>query len=127
MLRQHETISEPITASIRTVIELTNVDNLQNDDDVTVTTYRTLNRLIHDASGSWFVPGSTQTIDTRWGKEFIFKLHGKIKNGVLTTDPHDIVLPGNAVFQDTTVFLMRGAVLRLNLTPGRCARPDRRI
>jgi hypothetical protein len=76
----------------RTLIELTNVDSLQNDDDVTVTVYRGLDPLLVDASGE-YIPGGTQRADHKWGKEFIKTTHGKIVNGVLTTDPVDVFLP----------------------------------
>ncbi len=75
------------------VIELTDVDSLENDDDVTLTTYRGLDRVMTDATGSQYLAAGTQRLDTRWGKIFIAKFHGKIANGVLTTEGSDYVMP----------------------------------
>lgn len=76
----------------RWLMELTNVDNLTNDDNVDVTLYRGKDPLMVDALGN-FTSGSTQHIDFRWGKSFIYHLHGKIKDGVLTTEPADVTFP----------------------------------
>jgi hypothetical protein len=76
----------------RFLMELTKVDNLVNDDDVDVTIYRGKDPLLVDATGA-FTSGSTQRVDYRWGKQFIYKLHGRIKDGVLETDPADITFP----------------------------------
>lgn len=71
----------------RWMIELSNVDDLVNDDDVTVTTYRGLDPLLTDATGEGFVPGGTQRVDWRWGQSFINETKGKIVDGVLITEP----------------------------------------
>ncbi len=75
------------------VIELTDVDSLENDDDVTLTTYRGIDRVMTDATGQQYLTAGTQRLDMRWGKVFISKFHGKIVNGVLTTDGADYVMP----------------------------------
>src|SRR5262245_4568806 len=51
----------------RIVFELTDVDDLMNDDDVTVTTYRGLDPLLNSADGKTFLAGETQRVDERWG------------------------------------------------------------
>jgi hypothetical protein len=71
----------------RWMIELTGVDDLVNDDDVTVTTYRGLDSLFTDATGEGFIAGGTQRVDTRWGQSFVNEVKGKIVGGVLTTEP----------------------------------------
>lgn len=71
----------------RWMIELTDVDNLVNDDEVTVTTYRGLDDLFTDATGEGFVAGGSQRIDARWGQSFVTQTRGKIVDGVLTTEP----------------------------------------
>lgn len=76
----------------RTLIELTEVDSLANDPDVTVTLYRGKDALTMDATGA-YTAGGTQRVDMRWGKEFIYKLKGKIVDGVLTTTPADVTYP----------------------------------
>jgi len=73
----------------RWMIELSGVDDLTNDEDVTVTFYRGLDDLMTDASGKGFVPGGTQRVDTRWGQSFIQEVQGSIVEGVLTTQPTD--------------------------------------
>ena len=80
------------------VIELTDVDSLVNDPDVTVTTYRGTDNLLSDATGNGFLPGGSQTIDMRWGKKFIQKFRGKIVDGVLTTEAKDLVMPTGSFF-----------------------------
>jgi hypothetical protein len=75
------------------VIELTDVDSLGNDDDVTLTTYRGLDKVMTDASGASYLPGATQRVDMRFGKPFISKFHGKIVNGVLLTEGTDYLMP----------------------------------
>jgi hypothetical protein len=100
----------------RVVVELTDVDSLTNDDDVTLTTYRGLDQLLTDATGKDFMPRGTQRLDTRWGKDFIQRFHGKIKNGVLETDAADLTLPASAAFQDLTVQVFRGVKWRLKLS-----------
>lgn len=71
----------------RYMIELSGVDDLVNDDDVTVTTYRGLDTLLTDATGEGFIAGGTQRVDARWGQSFIEETKGKIVEGVLTTEP----------------------------------------
>ncbi|MGJ8687955.1 MAG: hypothetical protein ACSHXZ_00415 [Gammaproteobacteria bacterium] len=73
----------------RWMIEVSGVDDLANDDDVTVTTYRGLDNLFTDATGEGFVAGGTQRVDARWGQSFINEVKGKIVDGVLTTEPID--------------------------------------
>lgn len=74
--------------SNRFVIELTGVDDLQDDDDVTVTTYRGMDRLSRDSTGA-LSAGGVQRVDMRWGQAFIYRLKGSIVDGVLSTEPVD--------------------------------------
>lgn len=101
----------------RTMIELTGVDDLANDDDVTVTFYRGLDRLLTDASGNKVMPGGSQRVDARWGAPLIQQTAGKIVAGVLTTQPLDeVIIPwmnlGVPSFQ-----LIRDLRLQLELSP----------
>lgn len=101
----------------RTMIELTGVDDLVNDDDVTVTFYRGLDRLLTDATGNKVMPGGSQRIDARFGKRFIKRMRGKIVDGVLTTEPVDeLVLPWTTLDGPPTETI-RDARFRLKLTP----------
>lgn len=71
----------------RWMIELSGVDDLVNDDEVMVTTYRGLDDLFTDATGEGFIAGGSQRVDARWGQSFISQTTGKIVDGVLTTAP----------------------------------------
>jgi hypothetical protein len=101
----------------RVLIEITGVDDLTNDDQVTLTTYRGLESLLTDATGEGFMPGGTQRIDMRWGKRYISKANGKIVDGTLITDAMDtLLIPwGRGVSYQYQVF--RGARFKLKLTP----------
>ncbi len=101
----------------RIMIELTGVDSLENDDDVTVTMYRGRDGLMTDAAGTSFMPGGTQRIDTRWGKRFIRTWKGSIKNGLLTTDAVDAWVPEMGAFSDNSQLLFHGMRFQLKLTP----------
>ncbi len=99
----------------RVVIELTNVDDLVNDDDVTVTTYRGLSPLLPDATGNGFMPGASQKLDLRFGKDFIATFKGKIADGVLITEPGDYLMPYQAL-ANISAQLFRGVKFELRLT-----------
>jgi hypothetical protein len=71
----------------RMMIELSGVENLENDPSVDVTIYRGREPLVLDATGENVAPGGSQRIDQEFGKKLIQHLHGKIENGVLTTEP----------------------------------------
>ena len=78
----------------RMMFELTGVDDLSNDDDVTVNVYRGLDRLLTDATGSNVMAGGSQRVDTRWGRSLVRQTKGQIVDGVLTTTPIDeFVMP----------------------------------
>jgi len=101
----------------RWVIELTGVDDMVNDDDVTVTTYRGMANLYRDGTGSAFAPGSTQEVDVRWGQSFVSQLKGKIVNGVLTTEPIDsLKWPNSQPGVFSGYYIIRGPQFHLNLT-----------
>lgn len=101
----------------RWMIELTGVEDLANDDDVTVTTYRSLDQLYPDGTGVGYVPGSTQQVDARWGQSFISQLKGKIVNGVLTTEPVDTLKwPNSQPGVFSGYYKFRGPTLQLDLT-----------
>ncbi len=101
----------------RVLIEITNVDSLVNDDDVTVTVYRGLDPLLGSADGKNFLPGGSQRADERWGQRYITRLKGKIVNGILTTEPANILLPYADTFDCNTDQHFKAARLRLKLTP----------
>ncbi len=101
----------------RSMIELSDVDSLENDDQVQVTIYRGLDRHLTDASGQNIMPGGTQRVDWRFGKKYIQHLKGKIVDGVLHTEPVDQLVVPWGIFPGTFgEFKFRGAQLRLNVT-----------
>ncbi len=72
------------------VILLRGVDSLVRDDDVEVIYANTPDRPLIDSKGK-FLPGATFTISDK-PPRMRNVLHGRIVNGVLTTDPADIKL-----------------------------------
>lgn len=101
------------------VIELTGVDSLETSDDVTLTTYRGLDKIMTDATGATYLPGGTQRLDGRWGKVFIQKFHGRIAGGVLTTDGADYLMPSAGNGASITDIRYYDTHWRLKLTPER--------
>ena len=101
----------------RMLIEITNVDSLANDDDVTVTWYKGLDPLLQDSTGSGFLPYGTQRIDTKRGGMFTARTHGKIVNGVLTTDPVDMTFTYNYYQAAYATYKFRDARFKMNITP----------
>jgi hypothetical protein len=99
----------------RTLIELTEVDDLTNDPEVTVTMYRGLDPLLRDATGKGIIPGGSQRLDVRWGERFHHVTKGKIENGVLTTAPKDMTFPWTYVNSTPTVVVVRDMQFKLNL------------
>ena len=101
----------------RVLIEITDVDDLTNDPDVTVTTYRGFSPLLNSANGKDFIPGGTQKIDERWGKRYIHSFKGRIADGVLTTDPADTKIPYADTFDTNVDLTLKAARFNLKLTP----------
>jgi hypothetical protein len=101
----------------RIMIELTNVNSLADADNVEVTLYRGRDPLLLDATGEKVAPGGSQRIDMHYGKKLIQHMHGKITNGVLTTDPIDGEWPWAIYFDVPTVLHIRDMRLSLKLTP----------
>jgi hypothetical protein len=100
----------------RVTFELTGVDSLKNDPDVTVTYYRTLDTLLAGPTGN-YMPGGSQRVDARWGKRFIATAKGRIVNGVLETKPFDQLLVPEDGMGDPAINIFKTAQLRLTLTP----------
>lgn len=107
--------------SNRFMFEISEVDDLVNDPDVIVTTYRGLDTLLSDATGNDFIPGGTQRIDDRFGKVYQTRLKGKIVDGVLTTEPADGLIPNSIAFDTSGHNLVRGMQFNLKLTPERAS------
>ncbi len=72
------------------VILLKGVDSLQHDDSVEVIYANTPDRPVQDSKGH-FLRGASFSASTKLPRHRNV-LHGRIENGVLTTDPQDIML-----------------------------------
>lgn len=102
----------------RWMIEISDVDDLVNDDNVTVTTYRGLDSLVTDASGKGFVSGGTQRVDARFGQSFVDEVKGKIVDGVLITEAiEEAKIPWSQPGVSGGYHIIRDLQLKLNLTP----------
>jgi len=101
----------------RMMIELSGVDDLSSDEEVTVTLYRGMDRLLTDATGLKVMSGGSQRVDMRWGAKLIRQTTGKIVDGVLTTDPiAEMVMPWMNL-SVPSIHIFRDMRLQLNLTP----------
>ena len=101
----------------RMMLELTGVDDLVNDGEVTVSVYRGMDRLLTDATGAKVMPGGTQRVDRRWGESLIRRTSGRIVDSVLTTEPIDeLVIPWQNL-RVPSIHIFRDARLQLALTP----------
>jgi predicted lipoprotein with Yx(FWY)xxD motif len=107
----------------RLMIEISNVHSLENDDNVIVKSYRGMDDLlvdaVGDATGQVITPGGTQRIDAHWGAFALSKWKGKIVNGVLITEPADVLFPSAGIEDGNPVIPIRGARFKLKLTPQR--------
>ncbi len=103
----------------RFMIELSGVDSLVNDDDVTIHSYRGLDQLLTDATGAAFIPGGTQRIDERWGGFVRATWKAKIVDGVLISEPSDVMIPASATFDTSAFHVFKGMRFQLKLTPER--------
>jgi hypothetical protein len=75
------------------LIEVAGVDDARNDDDVTVTFYRGLGSFSLDSKNS-VLPFGSYDIDMENGApRYGDSVAGRIKDGVLTTEPADLHLP----------------------------------
>jgi hypothetical protein len=101
----------------RTMIELTGVDNLQDDDEVTLTVYRGLDRLLTDATGMKIMSGGSQRIDMRWGASLVRRTTARIEDGVLTSEPIPEVIVPWMNLSVPTIQLFRDLRLQLRLSP----------
>lgn len=103
----------------RFMIELSGVDSLVNDDDVTINSYRGMDQLLTDATGANFIPGGTQRIDGRFGGYVRATWKAKIVDGVLISEPADVTIPASATFDTSAFHVFKGMRFQLKLTAER--------
>jgi hypothetical protein len=101
----------------RILVELTGVDSLVNDNDVTVTMYRGKDNLIMDAGSVNVVAGGSNRIDDRFSKRFVRRLKGKIENGVLITEPSDMSWAWSPWYSLPGYYDFKQARFRVTLAP----------
>ncbi len=98
----------------RLVVEIAGVDDDRNDPDVVVTIAKGRDKLLASSPGK-FVPYLFQRIDERYPR-FINTTHGKIVDGVLTTDPIPVMDRSVLWVTHPGEQRLRDARLRLKLT-----------
>lgn len=110
---QWDTIRDQMPAWL---VEITGIDDAQNDDDVQVSVYRAREPVVRDALGE---PQADLTfrVDPDLKAQTVAK--GKIKNGVLTTAPFDFFMSGDPFVLPE--YELKKAQLRLALKPERAA------
>ncbi len=91
-----------------TLLRVTGVDNMQNDDDVTVGIYKSADRFIKDGSGEP-LPDATMRAD-KGAPTFQSMTKGKIVNGTLITTPVDARL-----VQNPGDYFIKGASFQISL------------
>jgi len=96
------------------LIEISDIDDYQNDDDVTINVVRATMPIVRDANGQpqadmTFIPDPTPRTDGN-------KVKGKIKNGmVVTTTPFEFFMPGEPFAQ--AEYRFKDAKLRFTFLP----------
>ena len=100
----------------RMMVELTEVDDLENDDSVTVTVYRGMDRLLTDATGSRVMPGGTQRVDRRWGQNLIRQVEARIVDSGLITEPIGALIIPWQNLSVPSIQLFRDARFELDLS-----------
>jgi len=101
----------------RVLIELTNVDSLENDDQVDVAMYRGKDKLMMDAAAVTVMPGSSNRVDGRFSKRFTHKMKGKIVDGTLITDPTDFQWAWSAWYDHPGYYDFKQARIQLRISP----------
>jgi hypothetical protein len=97
----------------RILIEISDVDDELNDDHVDVAVYKGVDRIVLDGAGKP-IPWEMQRIDVRFPR-YTSKTTGRIRNGVLITDPVDMRFPMFRITSEGERYI-RDTRLRLKLT-----------
>jgi hypothetical protein len=99
------------SAAAPTLINISGIDNPQNDDDVRVSVYASLDPLVVDGRGTALAHAS-YTVDPR--PDLVAETRGRLVQGVLTTEPVDLKLYYKEQIIDGTRSL-RGAIIRAKI------------
>jgi hypothetical protein len=98
----------------RHLIEISSVDDENNDANVVVTIYKGRDRLVRAPSGE-FIPYLSHRVDERF-PQFVYRTHGRIIDGVLSTDPIPLARLPLVQIQMIGERRIRDLTLRLKLT-----------
>jgi hypothetical protein len=93
------------------LIEVSGIDDAQNDDDVTVGFYHAQERTLRDSSGK---PMADMTYRVDPNPRWTNTLRGKIKNGVITTEIKDVTLGGDPIVMPEFQFIQARLRLQIN-------------
>ena len=102
-----------LSARSPTLIEVSGIDDPRNDSDVTVRVLTGADPLVRDGAGK---PLARASFSLDPDPTLVNVMHGRIVDGVLTTDPADI----RFVFREQIIDnlrVMRGAVIRATFRP----------
>jgi hypothetical protein len=102
-------VNQMRTGEYTYLVEVTGIDDERNDPSVEVGLYASDDPIVLDSSGR---PLSHASLQITREEKYQHHLHGRIVDGVLTTDPKDIVLPYGSVFPPLD---LKNAMLRLTL------------
>lgn len=118
--KQNQELDDPavqdklmLSARAPMLIEVSGIDDPQNDPDVTVRVLTGADSLVRDGSGKPLARASF-TLDP--DPALVTVTHGRIVNGVLTTDPVDLRFVFREQIVDNTR-LVRGAVIKATFRP----------
>jgi hypothetical protein len=100
----------------RFLIEIAGVDDETNDPAVEVSFYKGIDRLLKTPDGSGFIPFMSHRIDDR-ATDFTFHTHGRIVDGVLTTEPIPMFRMAMRQIEILGERRMRDARFRIKLGP----------
>lgn len=98
------------------LMNVTGIDDLKNDDDVTVTFYRGVGAFSLDGANE-VLPFATYDIDMADGEpRYGDSVTGRIENGILITNPADVHIPHYGNYQYLRQ-LIRDMRLEMDITP----------
>ncbi len=95
------------------LIEISGIDNPMNDDDVTVNIYRATGPTTRNASGD---PQADMTFRVDPNPRLQNVVHGRIKDGLLTTDKFDFYMLQDPIL-GVAEYTFKDAKLRLTMNP----------
>jgi hypothetical protein len=103
------------TGAITILVDVSGIDDMKNDSDVSVTLFFGKDLMVKSADGSQILPNYTfRVADNPEFTQFFTHMHGRIENGVVSTDPLE-----EMTFQDggQTGFKLFDARMRIEFLP----------